>query len=280
MENFICFYTTKPFWTVDNPDIESLIKTPDLFTESLSERTIVYEDENYYLAFCKDGLIMTVIKELEARRESFKEKDRAKEPIPPEIQFTAEYLNYLNSIQVILSSSLLKKANFNYFKNSVIRSGEAFTMSFEDEKFKSSGVPDNSTEIFYNGRYISQYNPNYPIVIDKRITFRHVIKQDVFDQCIQDLSLVVGNKEAIQMLSQVNSALSEYHNLNFRQSLVQAWFVIEYYVNKKWIEFLYSKQSDLEEGKKRIDSTRRDFLTGRDMTSSIMSNILELNDLI
>lgn len=82
------------------------------------------------------------------------------------------------------------------------------------------------------------------------------------------------------MLSQVNSALSEYHNLNFRQSLVQSWFVIEYYINKKWIKFLYSKQSKIEEDKSRIDSTRRDFLTGRDMTSSIKSNILELNDLL
>ncbi|WP_306740053.1 hypothetical protein [Marinifilum sp. D714] len=280
METYICFYTTKPFWTGEKPDIESLISNADAFTKSLSEKTIEYENDSIYLAFCKDGLVMTRIKELESRRDEFKAQNGKEEPIPPAIQFTSEYLNYLNAIQVILSSSLLKVDNFAYFKNSSIRSGEAFTMSFKDGKFNSSGVPDNLTESFYSGRYLSQYNRNYPIQIDKRITFRRAIKEEVFRTCYDDLNLIIDDTEAIQMLSQVNSALSEYHNLNFRQSLVQSWFVIEYYINKKWIEFLYSKQAKIDTDKNRIDSTRRDFLTGRDMTSSILSNILELNDLI
>jgi hypothetical protein len=280
MENYICFYTIKPFWTGEKPNIETIISDSDLFTETLSERTIEFENDNIYLAFCKDGLIMTKVKELESRREKFNNKDRKHDSIPPEIQFTAEYLNYLNAIQVILSSSLLKLKNFDYFKNSIIRSGEAFTMSFEDGKFKSSGVPDNLTGSFYSGRYISQYNRNYPIQIDQRISFRQVIENDVFQKCFDDLNLIIESPEAIQMLSQVNSALSEYHNLNFRQALVQAWFVIEYYINKKWIEYLYSKQTKIHTDKNRIDSIRREFLTGRDFTSSIMSNILELNDLI
>lgn len=167
IEKYICFYTTKPFWTGERPDIEFLVSNPDSFTESLSEKTIEYDNDSIYLAFCKDGLIMTKIKELELRRKDFKAKEFKDEPIPPEIQFTSEYLNYLNAIQVILSSSLLKVDNFAYFKNSIIRSGEAFTMSLKDGKFNSSGVPDNLTEAFYNGRYLSQYNTNYPIQIDK-----------------------------------------------------------------------------------------------------------------
>lgn len=280
MENYICFYTIKPFWTGEKPDIDSLISDSDLFTKTLSERTIEFENDNIYLAFCKDGLIMTRLKDLESRREEYLKMDRQNEPIPREIQFTSEYLNYLNAIQVILSSSLLKISNFDYFKNSIIRSGEAFMMNFKDGKFDSSGMPDNLTESFYSGRYISQYNTNYPIKIDRRIVFRRSIVPDVFKVCFDDLNLIVENPEAIQMLSQVNSALSEYQNLNFRQALVQAWFAIEYFINKKWIEFLQSKQKKIDIKTNRIDSPRRDFLIGRDFTSSIMSNILELNDLI
>jgi len=280
MEKLICFYTIRPFWTGDKPDIDTLITNPDAFKIAFSERTIEFENDSLYLAFCKDGLIMTKIKELESRRESFKTKERNDGSIPPEIQFTSEYLNYLNAIQIILSSSLLKVNNFAYFKNSIIRSGEAFTIEFEDGKFNSSGIPENLTESFYKGRYISQYNSNYPIQLDTRINFRRCIEPEVFQKCYDDLNLIIGDVEAIQMLSQVNSALSEYHNLNFRQSLVQVWFVIEYYINKKWIEFLQTKQSAINGDKKRIDRTRREFLTGRDLTTSIMSNILELNDLI
>lgn len=271
MGNYICFYTIKPFWTGEKPDIDTLISNSKLFTEAFSKRTLEFENDHIYLAFCKDGLIMTKVKELESRREEFKSKDRKTEPIPLEIQFTSEYLNYLNAIQVILSSSLLKVKNFAYFKNSMIRSGEAFTMSFEDGKFKSSGIPDNLTETFYSGRYLSQYNMNYPIQNDRRILFRTSIEHDVFKVCFDDLNLIIENPEAVQMLSQVNSAISEYHNLNFRQALVQAWFVIEYYINKKWVEYLQSKQSENGDKKKRIDKTRIDFLTGRDLTSSIMS---------
>ena len=279
MENYICFYTVRPFWTGQIPDIKSLKLNSDLFTKTLSEKTIEFDNEHIYLAFCKDGLIMMKIKDLESRREEFNKLDKSKEPIPPGIQFTSEYLNYINAIQVILSSALLKVKNFAYFKNSTIRSGEAFTMSFKNGVFESSGIPNNLTEDYYSGRYVSQYNPNYPIEIDRRFIHRQSIETEVFNVCFSDLNLIINNKEAIQMLSQMNTALSEYNNLNFRQALVQAWFIIEYYINKKWIEYLHSKQKEIN-STKRIDSTRRDFLIGRDLTSSVMSNILELNDLI
>ena len=262
MERYISFYTIKPFWTGEKPDIDSLILDPDCFTKAFSERTIEYENDSLYLAFCKDGLIMTKIKELESRRDSFTNMKREKEPIPPEIQFTSEYLNYLNAIQVILSSSLLKVDKFAYFNNSSIRSGEAFAMSFENGEFKSSGIPDNITGSFYHGRYLSEYSPRYPILVDKRIVSRCAIREEVFKKCYDDLTLVLDDTEAIQMLSQLNSALSEYHNLNFRQSLIQSWFVIEYYINKIWIKFLLSKQSVIEGDKNRIDGIRRDFLIG------------------
>lgn len=217
-------------------------------------------------------------KELESKRKKFKIKDEV-DVIPSDLEFTSEYLSYLNAIQLIFSSALLKVRNFSFFTNFIIKFGDAFTMKFEDDRLKTDTIPQNSTFSYFIGRDITQYKGN-PIHNDHRILFRQSIPLNVFQKCFQDISLVIHNGEAIQMLSIINSALSEYQNLNFRQALIQAWFVIEYYINKKWVDYLYSKQIKINENKNRIDSKRRDFLTGRYMTSSIISNILELNDLI
>jgi hypothetical protein len=48
MDNYTCFYTSKPFWTGEIPDIASIKLNPDLFTKTLSEKTIKFENEYIY----------------------------------------------------------------------------------------------------------------------------------------------------------------------------------------------------------------------------------------
>jgi len=259
----------------DDIHIDKIKLNDKLFTATLSDRTLEFENENIYLAFCKDGLIMTQIKNLESQREEIKNIGKKIDPIALDIRFTSEYLNYLNTIQMILYSSMLKVKNLDYFKNITIRSGEAFTMRFKDGKYISGGVTIDRPNYFL-GRYLTQYLSNYPIHLDLRISRRQAIQNNVFQKCFADLKLVIDNPEAIQMLSLVNSALSEYKNLNFRQSLIQSWYVIEYYINKKWIRYLLSK--DPKNSTNRITKKRSEFLTG--IASSIMSNMLELNSII
>lgn len=280
MEYFVCFYTTRPFWTDAKPNIENIKGDQIGFRQTLSERTIEFDNENFYLAFCRDGLIMTQIKHLESKRDEYKNRVNKGESIPSEVQFSAEYLKYLNTLQLILSSSIIKTDNYDYFKNSVIRSGEAFTIFYEDGNFKGSGVPDGITAHYYHGRNLNQYLSDLPISLDQRITVRPEIKLEIFQKCYDDFNQIINNHEAIQILSQLNSAVSEYKNLNFRQALILAWFNIEYFLNKKWIELLESKQFIIDEKRKRINKTRREFLTGQEFSSSIISNLLELNDVI
>ena len=86
-------------------------------------------------------------------------------------------------------------------------------------------------------------------------------------------------------MNQIALVLNEYYNLNFKTAIIQGWFVIEFFINERWNDFLNIKNSELRlnsKGKlgKRLNKKRDEFLKGRDLTISIMSNILELNDFI
>ncbi len=266
-ENLICFYTTTPFWTGVRPDITSIKNN----NKVLSEKSVEFENDNLFLSFCKDGLIMTKIKRLESRREEFKETQSF--PFGADIQFISDYLKYLNSIQILLSSALLKVEKTKFFKNAIITSDDIILITFKEGQGISSGLmPLYSSRPFLKERYT--------IPIGNSIPYRQSVHENVIKECFEDMNLIIDNFDVIQLLNDVNGALSEYQNLNFRQALVQSWFIIEYFLNKKWIDFLQSKQAEREDGKYRIDKTRREYLTGRDITSAVISNILELNDII
>lgn len=233
---YICFYPITPFWVGGIPDIEAISSDENLFTETLSEKTFIFENGAIYLAFCKDGMIMVRIQDLENKRRNIEE--HSLDIIP----FTAEYLNYLNAIQVLLASVLLKgyihDDNTTYwyssFKNSIIRSGEAFLMNFENGISRSSGIPTNTTSTLFMGRHLSQYLSSYPISFDQRFFLRRSIPEKIIRQCFDDIEKILNNSEAIKILSHINSAVSEYESLNFRQALMLAWFAIEYYIDKRF----------------------------------------------
>ncbi len=112
--------------------------------------------------------------------------------------------------------------------------------------------------------------------MDHRIIHRHAIIKGVFDKSIEDFKKIFKDNDLVFILSQLNSSLSEFKKLSFRQSLILSWFSIEFFLNKHWINYLFEKKEANKE-KQVFNSTRRDFLIGRDITSSIMSNMLELN---
>lgn len=71
-------------------------------------------------------------------------------------------------------------------------------------------------------------------------------------------------------------SLSEYKVGNYETSIVLSWFVAEGGINLIWGKHIMELNADLPGGEKRINRGRRDFLTGRDFTVSIISNLLEL----
>lgn len=283
MEYYVCFYTITPFWAGEAPDIKNLViaanAVPDsnIFTKALSNVEFKYDNNQVYFAVCKDGLIMTKIKELDCKREEFISRD-AKNGY---IQFTKEYLKYLNSIQLILSSAVIKNRAFFLLQNFIIRPGEAFNVSIDD-KGVGSGVPIGVTSSYFNGRYMCYYRCDFDmgIELDDRISMRRSVQEEVFKTCFEDLNIVINNVEAIQILNQFNSALSEYKSLNLRQSLVQSWCIIEHYINKMFNNYLTNQNTkDQRFIKKRYDDACKkiNFLNEKQIihkdTSKIMHNV-------
>lgn len=221
---------------------------------------------------------MTQIKNLESRKAEIDQKELTEKGALHNYNFTSEYLNYLNAIQLILSSSLLKMDRFDYFKNSNVQIGGAFSIQFDNGQFRSSGIPSDITSIYYNGRHISSYSPQLPISSDSRIIERIAVDKRVFSTCFEDFNKIINNTEAIQILSQINGALSEYKNLNFTQAFIQVWFVIEFFINKKWVHYLGSKHKTFSSGEERINVARNKVLA--DFKIAFISNQLELNDCI
>jgi hypothetical protein len=61
---------------------------------------------------------------------------------------------------------------------------------------------------------------------------------------------------------------------------VLAWFITEGSIAKLWERHLHSLNREYENGQKRINRERNDLLVGRDFTISIVSNLLELWDIL
>lgn len=234
----MCFYTVTPFWAGEAPNINNLVSkvntfSDSLFTNALSKIEFEYENDEIYFAVCKDGLIMTKIKKLDYQKEKIIKRDVKN----GNIRFIEEYLKYLNSIQLILSSALLKKEAHGFLQNFIIRTGEAFGLSIGDGG-TASGVPRGATSYYFHGRYLCYYRCDLPINVDDRIFMRKPIQEEVFKTCFEDINIVIKDIKAIQILSQLNSALGEYKSLNFRQSLVQSWCIVEWYINKMFNAYL------------------------------------------
>ena len=76
------------------------------------------------------------------------------------------------------------------------------------------------------------------------------------------------------------SYVSDYGGLNFTASLVQSWFVIEYFINVYWFDFLAEKRDAFSSEDKEVwrNKHQRDIL--KDYTASTISDMLELTGCI
>lgn len=261
-----------PFWVSEAPNISEIKHNEKKFTEEFSKTVIKHLTENFEVEICRDGFILMKIHQLETLRNGSTVKQQNNHDSI--LEFNSEYLSYLNTFQFLLASATSILQKFNYFRNAPISANEVFKVTKKNNEFDGASMPYRDISgHFLIGRYISSYNPIYPIEVDYRISRRSVIEEKVFHKCISDFEILFSDNDSFYIMSQINSSFSEFCNLNFRQCLTLAWFCIEYFINKTWVAFLHDKKKS----GKLIDGDRRDILIGKDYSSSIMSNILELN---
>ena len=105
---------------------------------------------------------------------------------------------------------------------------------------------------------------------------RQVISADVIKHASTAFAKVVASPGLEKTLASFAKSLSEYKVGNYETSIILSWFITEAAISYLWRTHIDGLNSGLTEGHKRINRNRRDFLTGRDFTISLVSNLLEL----
>lgn len=277
IDRYIGFYTHKPFWA--GTDIFQLLPKIDWekeFTRLMQEVTFVHETNKYSLKVCRDGMFLFKLSRYQddhMRSEVFEMREL--------VQKWSDYLAHLNAILILFESAFLEVDKLNFFDSLEITIKDAFGVMFEDGEWKGNNVPMLSVASqFQRARFISSYPMGIPLIMDTRLAHRFLVSEAVFRKLFYEFDIVFQDLSIIRMIAKLMKSLSEFKIANYDTSLVIAWFIIESLLNKKWDDWLQSKQVELDDNKKRINRKRFDTLLGRDYTISVISNILELSDIL
>lgn len=271
ISQFTAFYPSRPFWAGSKVDFSNPSRE-GWFHDQMVEEVFSQETESYTIKICRDGRIMLRIEELEKSdgpQEHFQIEETVKK--------WGRYLDYLNSFYLLLDSSTIDLANFQYFNLHEITSRDAFRVRYEGGKSIGENIATESiASVFQMGRYSSSYRSDMPIEFDPTILMRQVISLDVIRYTANSFSAVVTTPGLEKTLASFAKSLSEYKIGNYETAVILSWFITEAALSQLWRNHVDSMNADLDAGRKRINRERRDFLTGRDFTISMVSNLLEL----
>lgn len=272
---FTAFYPSRPFWAGSKVNFSDQSKE-GWFHDQMMEEVFSQENDKYTIKICRDGMIMVRIEALE-QVDGFQEHSQ----IEKTVKRWGEYLDYLNSFYLLLDSSTIGLARFHYFNLHEITNRDAFRIELEDGKPMVESIATESiASVFQLGRDPSSYRPWMPIENDLRITMRQVIPLDVIRHTADSFATVMAKPGLAKTLASFAKSLSEFKIGNYETSVVLSWFITEAALNRLWKNHVDSMNTGLAGDVKRINSARRNFLTGQDFTISMVSNLLELWDIL
>lgn len=292
------FYTSRPIWSGDplNLDDPSIIRN---FKEEMSRIEFSYEQEKFSLKAFKDGMIVLKIFELEERAPRFEAPTTSTDMC----MWWNEYLIFINCLNLLLNSAVEDVMNYLYLDLSEITNKDAFRVDIEENErlihpmplsyaylflkipnlpnFMKAFLSETCEDIQINEKefykIISQnFSGFLPDVFNSRLS----IPKKVFDLVVRDFASVVDKDSLAPMIAGIAKSVSEYKVANYDLSLILSWFVIESLLTRKWEIFLENKNKIYGDGSKRINEEREKLFDGRDYTISVISNILELSDMI
>jgi hypothetical protein len=272
---YTAFYPSRPFWAGSKPDL----RTPAwnaAFHAQMAEEVLSTENERFALKIARDGRVSMRVVELEVDRPA-----DGIEPIQNMMQRWGAYLDYLNAFYLLLDSATIEVDKMSYFNLHEITHRDAFRVTYEDGKFSGESIAMESlASVFQMGRHPSSYSADLPIDFDTRLQFRQVVSVESLTYALGAFTKTFGIPGSQRPLSGFAKSLAEYKVGNYETSIVLSWFIIEATLNTLWKDYLTSQNSDMGDGRIRINRERRDYLTGRDYTASVLSNLLELNGTI
>jgi hypothetical protein len=273
--HFTAFYPSRPFWAGSGVNFDDQ-SYEGWFHNQMVEEVFSQSNDTYTIKVCRDGRIMLRIEALEQDQ-----SPGAHPRIEALVARWGEYLDYLNAFYLLLDSSLLELSNVCYFNLHEVTNRDAFRVRYEDGNSTGESIPAESIAfVFQMARYSSSYPSGLPIQHDPLIAMRGVIALDVIKHASNLFTRVVASPGLEKTLASFAKSLSEYKIGNYETSVVLSWFIIEAAIKHLWETHLDSLNFDLQGGRKRINRDRRDDLTGRDFPISLVSNLLELWDVL
>lgn len=272
-KSFTAFYPSRPFWAGNKVDFSDQTRE-GWFHDQMVEEVFSHETQDFTIKICRDGRIMLRVEALEEIEST---NERILIPIETTVKKWGEYLDFLNTFYLLLDSATIELFNFSYFSLHEITNRDAFRVSYDGGKCIGEKIAIESiASVFQMGRYSSSYRQGIPIEHDPQIVMRHVIDLDVIRYAVTQFAKVVAKPGLEKTISSFAKSLSEYKVGNYETSIVLSWFIIEAALSQLWNKHIDALNTELHDGRKRINRERRDFLTGQNFTIRLISNLLEL----
>lgn len=272
---FTAFYPSHPFWAVSELKF-GVPKTEGWFYDQMVEEVYSITGDAFALKMCRDGRILMCISHIEREND-----EGGKAKFSNSVRLWGDYLDYLNAFYLLLDSATLEIESFTYFNLHEITSRDAFRVTYLDGIVTGEVVVSESlASTFQFGRSSSNYRADLPIEYDPRIRHRRVVSLEIISHAVSKFETVVAKPGLEKTLAAFAKSLAEYKIGNYETSVVLAWFITEAAINALWIKYLDGQNSELPSGKHRLSGVRKKFLTGRDFTTSIVLNIMELSGVL
>ena len=293
-ESFYCFYPTHGFWAGTKPSLAPLMKGGTRPEDILSERTVLVTTAEYSIAFCKDGMCMLGIGALNRQMDNVQTKesearlsiDRKRRLSLQWLSVYNRYVQYLNVMQLLLDAALTETYPIPFFDTAVLRPCDVFPVIVDDSRlwpvmdYSSTDCFHASRDKLRKGRRDMNYSSIKDIENDSLWISRREVSEGLLRGVIAQFDAVWKDPRKVGILNQALVAIDNFNSSNHAIALVQSWFMIELFINMKWVEFLSERSDPNSNGVSRIDKDRLGFLTGRDFTAAVVANVLELNDRI
>jgi hypothetical protein len=271
--SFTGFYPSRPYWAVSRVNFH-VPRVDRWFHDQMAEVMFSRDTDALSLRISRDGEILIRIARLESNA-----PNTVPSPIEDEdtVRRWGEYLDYLNTFYLLLDSATIERDHRAYFNLHEITTRDAFRVSYEDGKRIDENIANESiASVFQTARFVGTYRSESDIEHHPLIVMRAVISRDAISHAASEFERIVASAGAEKTLASFAKSLSEYKVGNYETCIVLAWFVTEAAISSLWERQLDALNQDLPDGRRRINSDRRHFLTGRDLPTSVVSNLLEL----
>jgi hypothetical protein len=268
---YTAFYPSRPFWAVSKVNF-NVLRVDGWFHDQMVEEVYSQGTDAYALKVCRDGRILIRISKLESSKPC-----ELNQSIQETVRRWGNYLDYLNAFYLLLDSAMIEIDRLALFNLHEITNRDAFRVTYENEKSTGENIASESiASVFQNGRYLCNYRTDTPLECDPMIMMRHVVSLSAISHAGTLFEKIITSPGLEKSLASFAKSLSEYKVGNYETSLILAWFITEASLSSIWQSHLHSLNHDVANGSKRINRKRHDFLTGRDLPISVVSNMLEL----